>query len=922
MYTMDADGVVFHDLSQNDPTLAAMGTEATLELNKAGSLVFTLPPGNVAYNALKKRKSVVTLYQDGEMLFRGRVLETVTDLYNMQEVYCEGELTLLMDSIQEPVEYKGPASSYLRQMISNHNAQMDADKQFVVGDISALTDENTVDIETTEYRETLGEIRSLLVDEFGGYLRVRYEGNTRYLDYIKEYTGSSGQMIKFGVNLVDIENRVDTFKFCTVLLPLGKTVKGQKTTIAEVNGGSVYLEDAAAVAVYGRIIKPETFDNVEDPAELLEFAQKFMAQMKEMRGLTIKAVDLKNIDPDADGIRLGDRVTLDSSPHGLDESEICSKVVLPIDNPEQAEYTFGTPPETLTDNNAKVSQKVSQNGNELSKIRDWLTVTDEELKLQKQWISETGDIISNVLFEMDAMNATIRLKADQTVVDGLDTRISNAEILIDGANAAIDLKADRTEVTSLEFRLSEAEILIDGANAAIELKANQTAVDALTERISQAEIDIDGANAQISLKASQSYVDELGERVTNAELLIDGQNSKIEAKADLILLDGYVKTTELEANYVKTSELEANYVKTGDLESETLKVLESATIPSLKSGAFNCSGIATVSTLYVGTGAVIPSLVVGGEQLGSASLTMGPTTATLFAPSDINLSHSHAVTVNGDGTITLGEVATTGGSFKIADTKAYKDGVSAAKKEGQESVTLTFKGWTNGVATVEASNGKTETVSLPPFSVSGGDTFVSNKTTVYFTTASVNGYLASKTVDATSVYDAGYDAVEVQSINISGVNYLTSNKVYTFNATAVAANGATLQQSFGISVQSAYDAGYNAGYSAGQEAGGSTATIDIYNTTVGSDNKMTVYILDTSTGIILKAKTIDVSSTYDRGYQAACDGIEIINGSMSITNTQPNYMYASVRVTVNVDDVAIKSKTITGSQYFPGLGQG
>ena len=59
-------------------------------------------------------------------------------------------------------------------------------------------------------------------------------------------------------------------KLFTILLPVGKVEKGKRTTIADVNGGSIYLEDASAVAAYGRIIQTETFDNVTDPQELLE----------------------------------------------------------------------------------------------------------------------------------------------------------------------------------------------------------------------------------------------------------------------------------------------------------------------------------------------------------------------------------------------------------------------------------------------------------------------------------------------------------------------------------------------------------------------------------------------------------------------------------------------------------------------------
>lgn len=528
MYTMKADGVLFHNPAANDPSRMAIGTEAKFELNKAGSLTFTLPPDNVVYHALKKRKSVVQLYQDGEMLFQGRVFDTVSDLQNMQEVYCEGDLNLLMDSVQPAMEFDGTAEEYLRQAISNHNAVMEADKHFVVGDVTAVEEKHKVKVKTTDYTDTLGDLRSLLVDEFGGYLRVRYSGSTRYLDYIKEYTGSSGQSVKFGVNLVDIEKRMDAQKLFTILLPVGKVEKGKRTTIADVNGGSIYLEDASAIAAYGRIIQTETFDNVTDPQELLEKAQEYMNRVKENRSITIRAVDMKIVDPNVDNILLGDRVVLDSFPHDLNESEICAKVVLQLDAPDQSEYTFGIPPSTLTD---QIASRIKQTSTSIDKLREWLTVTDTELILAKEHVSEYGDIINNVRLEMDALNAEIKLVATQKSIDELVERVTHAEIEIDGIDAQIKLLATEHTINELVNRVTQAEIELDGINATIDLKASKDEVTELGKSLSQAGIRIDGIEAELELTAKQSVVDEVMEQLTEAGIRIDGVESLIELKA-------------------------------------------------------------------------------------------------------------------------------------------------------------------------------------------------------------------------------------------------------------------------------------------------------------------------------------------------------------------------------------------------------
>lgn len=95
-------------------------------------------------------------------------------------------------------------------------------------------------------------------------------------------------------------------------------------------------------------------------------------------------------------------------------------------------------------------------------------------------------------------------------------------------------------------------------------------------------------------------------------------------------------------------------------------------------------------------------------------------------------------------------------SKEVDATSEYNDGYTA----GAGDVTLSAGGWTgpSGTNTVTASNGETQVIHLPPFTTSGGTSFnTSHKTTVNFSTASVtSGPLASKEVDASSVYNEGY----------------------------------------------------------------------------------------------------------------------------------------------------------------------
>lgn len=101
---------------------------------------------------------------------------------------------------------------------------------------------------------------------------------------------------------------------------------------------------------------------------------------------------------------------------------------------------------------------------------------------------------------------------------------------------------------------------------------------------------------------------------------------------------------------------------------------------------------------------------------------------------------------------------------------------AAAEAEGAAAVRLTSAGWQSGGRNVVtatyggSSTGQTYTVNLPSFSTSGGTTWTSDhKTTVYFSTDSVSGPLASVVVDASSI--AGDEEAAYNRGWTAGVGY-------------------------------------------------------------------------------------------------------------------------------------------------------
>lgn len=105
MYKVYCDGwLLYHSKLENlqifDPSLE-------LELNKTGSFVFTIYPDHPYYGLIRKLKSIITIYQDDYLIFRGRALDEDVGWNNEKTVTCEGELAFLLDSVQRPYSFTG-----------------------------------------------------------------------------------------------------------------------------------------------------------------------------------------------------------------------------------------------------------------------------------------------------------------------------------------------------------------------------------------------------------------------------------------------------------------------------------------------------------------------------------------------------------------------------------------------------------------------------------------------------------------------------------------------------------------------------------------------------------------------------------------------------------------------------------------------
>lgn len=312
MYQITCDDELVYDPRVDE--LAIESGKLSLTVNKTGTLTFTLPVTHPMRDQIKKLKSVIRVYDDGSLLFAGRSLTDEADFYNSGKLTCEGELAYLLDSIQAPKEYHDTTPrEYLEDKIAQHNAQVGADKAFVVGVVN-VTNSTDNAYRIDDYGTTWDIINDKLLDRLGGYLRVRYEDGVRYLDYITDYGRTSDQTIRFGDNLLDLTQYTSAQDIKTAIIPVGK----DGLTIESVNDGKNYVYDAQAVAEYGWIFDKVSWPDVTLPENLKAKAEEYVRDARNL-ALTIKlsTIDLHKVDADIDRILLGDSVLCDSPPHGL-----------------------------------------------------------------------------------------------------------------------------------------------------------------------------------------------------------------------------------------------------------------------------------------------------------------------------------------------------------------------------------------------------------------------------------------------------------------------------------------------------------------------------------------------------------------------------------------------------------------------------
>lgn len=334
------DGKEYPLLDERDEDYSLAEARLVRELNKTGSLTMTIPECHPNYSAIKKLVSTIKVFRvqpDGSLkwLYSGRSLTDETDFYNTGTVECEGILAFLLDSIVREYSWAGPPAEYVELLISEHNAHVDARKQFRLGNISVedVDSNNLIVRESTQFPDTLSELSKKVAESLECYISARDENNALYFDCIQELPTNS-QVVRYGENILDLNQKNSAADLKTVLIGIG-------AEDASGNRIQCTIERGDAIAEFGRIEGTVEFFDVT----LMENLEKKTASyLDKLIGFAhtveVSAVDLNMVDEEIEALDLG-WVQVEAEPQNLNAKMLLSKIDLDLLNPENCKLTLG-----------------------------------------------------------------------------------------------------------------------------------------------------------------------------------------------------------------------------------------------------------------------------------------------------------------------------------------------------------------------------------------------------------------------------------------------------------------------------------------------------------------------------------------------------------------------------------------------------
>lgn len=345
-----------------------------LVVGSAGELNITIPMTNPVYDDVV-RNSIITVYEDGEEIWRGDIRDTKKmfdkslSVYALEDLAWLGEEPVAMTEVTNQTRAQRFAAA-----ISAYNSAQSgsAKRQFTQGTLTI--DSSTIIKWRPEWEKcsTLDCLRTFIAGT-DGYVRIRRVTNngvvTRYVDviHLSDYGVQASQTITFGRNLLDFVKDIDTTNFVNALYPYGaetdETLYGD--TMKRLIGTPIQNNDS--IAGFGRRARLVTFET-DSLNTLNRLAEAYLTRYSQPKmKIEVKAVDLGNIE-EISRFHLGDSVRIVAHAFGVDQRDFITKQELDLLNiaNNKIELSEALQSTSLTDQIASLAADIESEPSESS----------------------------------------------------------------------------------------------------------------------------------------------------------------------------------------------------------------------------------------------------------------------------------------------------------------------------------------------------------------------------------------------------------------------------------------------------------------------------------------------------------------------------------------------------------------------------
>lgn len=433
-------------------------------INEIGTFNFTIYPDNPGWGKMRPLRTLikVTDVPHNFVVFEGRVLGPTTEQDDervLSESYiCEDEKGFLHDSVQSWEKFTGnrTAEQLFRKAIATHNEQVEDYKRFEIGiiDMPDLSDNVRFMDDTKSTFDNISD-KLLESDNIGGELRIRKEGNVRYIDWLQAIGEDRDTPIRLRKNLLEMTKDLDPTDVITMFFPRGERIEddeenqGQskpRLTIASVNNGREYLmAEQALIDEFGIQGGSETWDEVTQANILKTRGQQFLDRQLVATGkFTLDVIDLSLLNLDPDRFWLGNTYPVNNPLMNIDERLRVVDMNIKINAPQETELNFGDKELTL-----------SQYQRSLTKEREQMRIVQDTVRMQSNRVEKVRTELSS---------------AQQTIVE-LQETVKNGDLNVQNQIQAIldDLQIIGQQIPS-DGRMNEIEQGIENVQQSV---ANQ-----------------------------------------------------------------------------------------------------------------------------------------------------------------------------------------------------------------------------------------------------------------------------------------------------------------------------------------------------------------------------------------------------------------------------------------------------------------